>query len=482
MPKITIREKDITMNPAYDNTAFAVVVPGFFRKNKPSSAYNDPTKVFDDNGVFEVSDQAEFVEKIGKIPASKFTATYEETVTDQPTVETGETTEAIASAVTEPKSVDVSAHYGNQIAYELLGLGYTILYVNLGEVKINSNEIVGGETAAKNYENLTSANCTLFDALKDKANYRFRYLITGLLTNNTQANLNIQKIAGRNEDASNELTNGRGDCIALIDIGDDIYNTDADSQATIIKEIAQEANNYSKADYGKYSAIFAPSLCLDIEKDDEYGNNNKFPASFYYLACSAYARNYGNFAEWYAAAGLTRGVCKYDIDGTNVKLGESAVFQLEGRTPQNIGQLDDKAISADTAVNLIIKIRNGYYLWGNRTAHKLSDEDLTASHFLNIRQLCCTLKKDIYDACKKFTFDPNGDILWVNFCNAIRPTLEKMKADQGIRDYTIIKAESAKRATLTAVVRIVPIEAVEDFDITVTLEDSLGNANATVSE
>jgi hypothetical protein len=37
--------------------------------------------------------------------------------------------------------------------------------------------------------------------------------------------------------------------------------------------------------------------------------------------------------------------------------------------------------------------------------------DLTAQHFLNIRQLCTTLKKQIYVACRKFTFDPNSDVL-----------------------------------------------------------------------
>jgi hypothetical protein len=100
--------------------------------------------------------------------------------------------------------------------------------------------------------------------------------------------------------------------------------------------------------------------------------------------------------------------------------------------------------------------------------------DLTAQHFLNIRQLCTTLKKQIYVACRKFTFDPNSDVLWVNFCNAIRPTLENMRADQGIRDYKIIKLETEKKATLKAKIRIIPIEAVEDFILEVSLDDDFG--------
>ena len=464
MPKIIIREKDLTTNPIIDNTAFAVVIPGFFCNNKVDhTEYNDDPFatdssgrpiIFDENGVFEVSSQSEFEQKIGKIPAISFTA----------------------------DDTTIPAHYGNQMAYELLGLGYTILYVYLGTVQVDptTRYVTGTESAKNGYLSLISENSKLFDELKDKANYRFRYLVTGLIETNTQANQNILKIAARDEDLSekDELKNGRGDCIALVDIGDDIFNNTS-SVAEAIQKIALEANLYQAG--GKYAGIFAPSLCLNITTEYEYMNNNKFPASFYYLACAAYSRNYNNFAEWYAVAGLTRGVCKYDVISTALKLGESAVYKLEGRTPQDLGKLNNETVLSSTAINLIIKIRDSYYLWGNRTAYKLTYDDLKASHFLNIRQLCCTIKKDVYDACKRFTFDPNSDILWVNFCNAIRPTLEKMKADQGIQDYTIIKADS-RRAELKALIRIVPIEAVEDFDITVTLEDSLGSTNVAVSE
>ena len=104
------------------------------------------------------------------------------------------------------------------------------------------------------------------------------------------------------------------------------------------------------------------------------------------------------------------------------------------------------------AINPIINLRGNYLLWGNRTTHALGiespagDYDLKASHFLNIRQLCNTIKKQVYTACRKFTFDPNSDVLWINFCNAIRPTLEKMKADQGISNYKIQKLKADKKA------------------------------------
>mgnify|MGYP006896647309 CR=1 FL=1 len=57
-----------------------------------------------------------------------------------------------------------------------------------------------------------------------------------------------------------------------------------------------------------------------------------------------------------------------------------------------------------------------------------------------------------------------------------------MKADQGIEDYKIMKVKSNRKAFLSAVIRIVPIEAVEDFEINVYLEDSLNGAVAATEE
>ena len=176
------------------------------------------------------------------------------------------------------------------------------------------------------------------------------------------------------------------------------------------------------------------------------------------------------FAEWYAAAGSTRGVSSYVIDHTSVKLGEIAINTLEPRK---------KAVDGQFACNVIANFRGSYYLWGNRTAAPLDDKDLTADHFLNIRQLCSTIKKQLYVACRRFTFDPNSDTLWFNFVNSITPTLDAMKADQGIRDYKVVKVFTNEKATLKARIRIIPIEAVEDFDITVSLEDSFGGVSVT---
>ena len=80
----------------------------------------------------------------------------------------------------------------------------------------------------------------------------------------------------------------------------------------------------------------------------------------------------------------------------SVKPGDIAVNALCPRNNQG---------TVKKAVNVIAKIKNNYYLWGNRTLNALGDE-LIASDSLNIRQLCTSIKKQIYVACHTFySFD-----------------------------------------------------------------------------
>ena len=96
---------------------------------------------------------------------------------------------------------------------------------------------------------------------------------------------------------------------------------------------------------------------------------------------------------------------------------------------------------------------------------------LIASSFLNIRQLCNDIKKTLYVACKSITFEQNSDILWIKFKSMITPLLDQMQTSNGISGYKITKKKSMQKATLTAVIRIYPIEAVENFEITLELAD-----------
>ena len=115
----------------------------------------------------------------------------------------------------------------------------------------------------------------------------------------------------------------------------------------------------------------------------------------------------------------------------------------------------------------------GIRVWGNRTLKDNSiDGDLTASSFMNIRQLANDVKRTIWVAAKRCTFDQNNNILWINFKAQITPLLDRMVGNNGLSNYKIVRVATDKKATLVARVTLFCVEAVEDFDITVELTDS----------
>lgn len=523
MPKIVIREYDKTKSVGPEYASFAVVVPGFVGSDSNRAVFDD--------GIYECPSRDDFVKNVkinpnptvivakatgpvidpefGESPKALTRTEFDTlvaknnlyvavlkgsepvgklidnnyiygpkpaTASEKPTYifkEDTSTPEAGGEAATTSETGSETlfavlkyignddipeTHYGNQIAYELLGLGYTVYYKEIERI-----------------DDLIDPNW--WKPLKDKSKYRFRYIISGLL--GTSAAINQQMLAVAKFDPENKafdevdpLSLGRGDCIALLDIDQRVYET-KHTQEEIIESVY---NSFENIPTSKYAAAFMPTVTYTKASMDSKYSNRTFPASFHYLACAA--RSSERFSEWYANAGYTRGISNYTIESTGCNLGEAAVNAFQRRFI--VGK-------ATLAINPIIKLRNNYYLWGNRTTYALGakdteDGDLKASHFLNIRQLCCTIKQQVYEACKQFTFDPNSATLWTNFCNTIRPTLEKMKADQGISDYKIIKVKSDRKAFLSAIIRIVPIEAVEDFDISVYLEDSIAGTIANTEE
>lgn len=541
MPRIIVNEYDNTTAANADYANFSVLIFG------PAAEGKKIENVVDENNVYECSSVTDFETTIGKVPSGKIKVLLDSvapTLYDPSAVINAEShpvgtpvkctsgnIEAIKKKVTDGEfsvylaeeseetqpgflSMDgyvfkkVSAvtevvedssyavilsggegqdgnevySYGNQMAYELLKLGYTVLYRVIDQDFMDGLKKVGTER-----DELINK---VIEPLKDKSVYDFRYVVTGFMNETYFANaLALQLCEAVNETPESEVaSNGRGDCILLVDIPYSWYTSqdgsNIPSPLTQVEAVDNIKNNLASGIIeSKYVAIFAPYVKYNFTANEVSGyisegendgllDGKTFPASFHYLACAAKSNSIYN--EWYAVAGYTRGISDYDVSGLGCTFGENAANVLQPR------QITSDGVRC--AVNLIIKIRNEYLIWGNRTAYTLNSSNLLASHFLNIRQLCTTIKKEVYYACKRFTFDPSSDLLWTNFIMAIRPTLEKMKADQGITDYKIVRVQSSERAVLRARIRVVPVEACEDFYISLAMEDSIAGTTVNVDE
>jgi len=417
MPKVNIYEEDLTTSGSSENNDYVVFIPG-------SQGSNSEEHV-------EAHDLTLF--------------TKEEDFTNATT--------GVIKDTNNPVAYDT--------AVKLLKAGMKVLWVGFNY----SNQWSAEELAAVK---------AAFDSIKDKNHYlNLRFITCGDFQQQTAVAASGDEPAHLFSQYAVQIAAERGDCVALIDANaavsgtqtiDEAINAIAGLKATVTRQ-----NSGEKEWISKYGAAFAGEPTF---KDDA----KKYPTYIsYLLAFNRSVRN--NNPDWFAASGSDRGKVS-DLDSTLPVFSEADIDQLQKRS---VGANE----TPHRATNPITEIYPyGTIVWGNRTLFPVASvdgdkdtnegmKDLVASSFLNIRHLCCDIKKETYRACKKYAFDPNSDVLWINWKSSIVALLEKMKANQGISGYNIKKVATTKKAVLKAKITIVPIEAVEDFDITVSLVDSI---------
>ena len=276
--------------------------------------------------------------------------------------------------------------------------------------------------------------------------------------------------------AALEIAETRKDCVVLYCKTNPNYTINL-TESNLLKEkcnyieVSSFFSDEVKQPVGKYVIPFY--AINGIHKIDN--KNTILNAHEAYVL--AFLNNLNNgHAEWNAVAGATRGLIpgNYEVDGF---LKESEIDNMQLRT------YDENNL---IAINPIVNMNPwGMRIWGNRTClpnknvlnesnepSKTSDQ-LVASSFANVRILICDIKKALYKAARRCQFEQNSDVLWVNFTSQVNTLLEEMKQSYGIVGYRWTREATTERAKIKAILRIVPIEAVEDFDLTVELADSL---------
>ena len=286
-----------------------------------------------------------------------------------------------------------------------------------------------------------------WENLQDKNLYNFRFLTTGAYACPTSEMVTC--------------ASKRGDCIALLDHPKDVDYSTAKNPEVNKNEIKHAFAGLEST----YSAAFTPWFTCSFDEGEHV-----VPASFGYLL--AYARSVQSNPLWKAVAGVFRGRIPELIDVEHsYTTAECNILQGRTTDPDN---LDD---NSGKAINPIAKRRYSgfaggfnYVINGNRT---MLDGAIKATSFLNVRALITEISKTLYDASVTYTFEQNSDVLWVNFKSLITPLLDKMQSGEGIAGYRLDRMATTAKARLCARITIVPIEAVEDFELEIYLEDSL---------
>lgn len=326
---------------------------------------------------------------------------------------------------------------------------------SINEDEFSPNDIYN-HLSQSDVTNVISGDTIGIDKLLDKGEYTIKYLTSGAYPlfgytstthNNTKPYQKMMLLAAQ-----------RGDCTALIDHTPNNTRTMvANNSASVYKEVetqvgGQNLNLVTGEDPYTFGAMFTP-----------YGIYNTFmgdimlPASYGYLVALAYQSQNSN--NWQATAGVTRG----QIPGLKALCQNLTNAIADSYQPRN-----------SVSINAITNIKPyGLVIWGARTLkNNRNPGDLTATSFLNIRQITNDVKRQVWVAAKTLTYESNNDLLWIKFNNKITPLLDNMVNAGAISAYEIKKQKTDKKATIKATVRLYAIEPVEDWDITIELADS----------
>lgn len=438
MPSIKIIEQDLTTGGSGISDTNIVYVPGFMsvktedwgEKPTPANSYT-PTLC---------TSVSQFEKCFGKNPYVKDNVNDDKDFTDMSYV----------------------------YAKELLSLGLSVLYESLNSKNDTGDDIVTpSEEVMFTFLKSNTTDGKSLLKLKERGEYQFKYLTTGAYGNFNSSDTDHTIAKNMVDVASNE--NGRGDCIVLIDhektddITLDKNSTPYSKIITWAKGLTEGAD--SCAAFTPWVNVF-PTTYVTLDEDKKPVAAT-MPPSFAYL--SALAVSLRTNASWIAVAGVTRGQIP-NLSSSNPLHLKKILTNSIAESLQNRG---DEADSVGVSINAITNIKPfGYRIWGNRTLKDNQDTNgLTATSFLNVKTLVCDVKKIVWDACRKYMFEQNNDVLWLNFKSYIEPTLDRMKTGAGLSGYKIIQNPVTDKAKLSATIKLYPIYAVEDFEVTVQMLD-----------
>lgn len=374
----------------------------------------------------------------------------------------------LVSSITELSALTTSEPGGRSDTAVTTDIGYKLCkhLINLGfKVLVKGCPNTQGEEEPKELAMSTDD----WNALTDKNLYDIRFLTTGSLKGEARLSKDMVECASK-----------RGDCVALVDLDESVA-----SFSYKVSEIRSKFETVFK-DTGvnglEYAAAFTPWFYTKNSDFQDAGPDGKLknelvaiPASFGYLF--AYANSIKTNPEWYAVAGSARGVIP-ELVSVFHNYSAADIEVLQARSVSTDVALDDESDNTGLAINPIAEIRPfGYLIYGNRTM-LINSGSTVATSFLNIRNMVSAIKKTLYEASRKYAFEQNSVVLWLNYQAYITPLLDSMQQGNGILGYKFIKQATTAKARLKAKLSITPIEAVEDFDI----EVYMTNDTTTVSE
>ena len=254
-------------------------------------------------------------------------------------------------------------------------------------------------TLASEYENGT--NVFGFDVSSTTAaGYTGYKKALDILSNQDQYDINMLVIPGIVKSIASSITNAAINMVE--DRGDALYVMDLCQATTTVNTAVGHADGLDT----NYAAVYYPWVkVLDTSRNKPV----LVPPSVIVPGAIAQSDNIG--AEWFAPAGLNRGVLGNVIEA-KITLNQSERDKLY-----------------EAKINPIATFpATGVCIWGQKTLQERS----TALNRINVRRLLITLKKFIASSSRYLVFEQNTLQTRNRFLNIVNPYLESVQQRQGL--------------------------------------------------
>ena len=258
-------------------------------------------------------------------------------------------------------------------------------------------------TLAANYTNATAGTANLFGfdvSGTTAAGYTGYKKAIDILSNQDEYDINMLALPGVIKSIHSSITNAAIDMVE--ERGDCFYVMDLSIATSTINQTVQDADGLDT----NYAAVYYPWVKV---LDSAQNKPILVPPSV--IVPGAIAASDAIAAEWFAPAGLNRGI-----------LGNV----LEAKIRLNQAERDTLY---DAKINPIATFpQTGVCIWGQKTLQERS----TALNRINVRRLLIALKKFIASSSRYLVFEQNTIATRNRFLNIVNPYLESVQQRQGL--------------------------------------------------
>lgn len=302
------------------------------------------------------------------------------------------------------------------------------------ELPLGTYQLIDGDDISD--EDVAEGIANTYNFIVDKYIYDVKFITAGGYTDTSMSN---PKIA----EAEVILANTRKDCFAIVDFPKGTVKTE------VTKWFTQDVFDTS------YAAAFAPWCYIKLPS----GNADWMAPSYLFMYTLGLSVKAGN-PVYSAPAGVLKASMPQVIK-PEYEIGGDLLDYWQGSNPQS--------------VNPLMKLRNyGYVIYGQRTLYNIQNKDqktASALQQINVRLSINEVRRILFDAAIKLTFQANNQRTWNEFKSIVTPKLDAMVSNGGITDYlikmdeTTTTPEDIQNNTIRAKVKVSITKAIENFEI-----------------